>query len=250
MYEYSQFGQVQKPQQQSAVAQHVYVSPGYPTQEVLPPAPAEPRGSSRHSKIAKFFAIVGIVVLVLSYIPQLGFIAAQASGIDTVNQNFAETVADAQANAVERKESGYTPPFDPRLPQKNMLIIPSIGVKTVINEAPIENYEDALQKGVWRVSDFGTPSLAKRPTILAAHRYGYLKWSNDFRRENSFFNLPKLEEGDRVEIIWNQRRYIFEVYAGEQATKLTDYSADLVLFTCNDLSSNVRIARYLKLLEV
>jgi sortase (surface protein transpeptidase) len=143
----------------------------------------------------------------------------------------------------------YQPPFDAALPLENRLEIPSIGVTTKIVEEPLERYEEAFRVGVWRVPDFGDAYNREKPMILAAHRFGYLAWSNQYRRENSFFNLPKLEIGETVEVIWGQRRYLYEIYAGEEAPEITNYGADLILYTCKFLESDVRIFKYGRLIE-
>jgi hypothetical protein len=143
----------------------------------------------------------------------------------------------------------YQPPVDPALPETNRIIIKSIGVDTAIVENPLSKYEDAFRQGVWRVPDFGTPYERKQPTILAAHRFGYLAWTNAYRRQNSFFNLPKLKLGDQVEIIWNQRRYLYEIYSQEEAPQITNYGADLILYTCKFLESDTRVFKYGRLIE-
>ena len=67
--------------------------------------------------------------------------------------------------------------------------------------------------------DFGTPLDRTKPVILAAHRFGYLAWTNLYRRKNSFYNLPKLKEGDLVEITYKQRKYTYEIYAESREKK-------------------------------
>jgi len=89
-----------------------------------------------------------------------------------------------------------------------------------------------------------------KPTILAAHRFGYLAWSIPYRLKNSFYNLPKLKVGDLVEIDWGQRRYVYEVYAEGKGEEITDYTADLILYTCEAMNSSVRIFRYARLLRI
>ena len=144
----------------------------------------------------------------------------------------------------------YQPMFDATLGKENRLIIDEIGIDAKLNESSQEDVEEALREGVWRVSEFGTPYARKRPTILAAHRFGFLDWSNDFRRKNSFYNLPKLEEGDTVEIVWAQRKYLFEVYGIEEGAEILDYQADLILYTCKFLDAETRVFVYAKLLEI
>jgi sortase (surface protein transpeptidase) len=136
------------------------------------------------------------------------------------------------------------------LPLGNWVVIPKLGVRTQINEATTEDHEDALRKGVWRVPEFADPTQgAKFPTILVAHKYGYLTWSNKFRRENSFYNLDKLAVGDTFDVIWDQRRFTYEVYAGDKGKEISDYSADMILYTCEHLNSPIRIFRYARRVE-
>ncbi len=140
---------------------------------------------------------------------------------------------------------------DPSLPEGQFLNIPEIGVQTVIWEASNENFEQALRKGVWRVPEFSDPRQTGqgRPMILAAHRFGYLEWSQDYRLKNSFYQLPKLEPGDEIEIVWEQRRYKYQVKVVEEGTEIEDYSSDLILYTCKFLKSPIRIFVYADLVE-
>lgn len=200
-------------------------------------------------KIAKTLALVGFVLIVASYGPSILYFA-QSGGKNVVSKFLALTAKDVPLGQIEtRIASNYEPAFDPTLPKLNTLAIPSIGVKTTLQEATYENYEDALRRGVWRVADFGAPGEAK-PVILAAHRYGYLAWTNQFRRENSFYNLPKLEVGDVVTIVWHQRKYTYEIYAEEKGKQISDYSANLILYTCVTLTGDERIFKYARLLEI
>jgi sortase (surface protein transpeptidase) len=142
------------------------------------------------------------------------------------------------------------PPVDPSLPTANGLIIESIGVKGEINEG--EDWQNILRKGIWRVPDFATPAdqLTNRntdkptnwqkPIILAAHRWGYLDWSSGFRKLNSFYSLPKLKEGDKIQIIWELRKFEYEVYSVQTGTEIPEYNADLILYTCQLWNSPVR----------
>lgn len=141
------------------------------------------------------------------------------------------------------------PPKDENLPEGNWLIIPKIGVRTLIGENPEEKMEESLRDGVWRVPEFGDPLKPREPMILIAHRFGYLKWTNEYRRKNSFYNLDKLEIGDTFDVIWDQRRFTYEIYAGEEGKEITDYEADIILYTCKYLNSPVRFFRYARRVE-
>lgn len=140
----------------------------------------------------------------------------------------------------------YAPAYDPSLPDGNWLIIDKIGINTPIREAI--DWEEALRYGVWRAYQFATPDVRDDAVVLAAHRFGYLSWSNTYRRTNSFFNLPKLEVGDQIQLVWEKRLYTYEVYEGYTDTVLRDFDADLILFTCEVLNSDRRIIRKARLL--
>ncbi|MCC7303813.1 sortase [bacterium] len=142
------------------------------------------------------------------------------------------------------KPSLKLPEFDASLPRQNTLKIPRIGVNTVIQEGT--DSKKALYHGVWRVPEFGTPLRNEDPIILAAHRYGYIEWSPAFRKTSSFANLPNLKNGDTFQMIWEQRSFVYKVYHVEENTVLTDYSADIILYTCKYLKSPVRIVVYAK----
>ena len=134
------------------------------------------------------------------------------------------------------------PDIDPSFPKENGLIIDKIGVKGQIHEGT--DWESALKLGVWRVPDFGSPENTSLPIILAAHRWGYLDWSAAFRKLNSFYSLPKLAVGDTIKIIWNQRPYEYKVYSTTTGTKITEYKANLILYTCQLWNSPVRFFIY------
>lgn len=152
-------------------------------------------------------------------------------------------------NPPSTKPSLPLPPLNPSLPTQNGLLIDKIGVKGEIHEG--EDWEKILKTGIWRVPNFATPSTIHDlpstkplPIILAAHRWGYLEWSASFRKLNSFYNLPKLVEGDKIELIWEQRKYKYVVKAVSTGTEITDYSHDLILYTCQLWNSPVRFFVY------
>lgn len=88
----------------------------------------------------------------------------------------------------------------------------------------------------------------RKPTILAAHRFGYLEWTQEYRLKNAFYNLPKLKNGDMVEIIWDQHKYTYQVQDVVEGTEITDYTSDLILYTCKFLVSPTRIFVYARLI--
>jgi sortase (surface protein transpeptidase) len=139
-------------------------------------------------------------------------------------------------------ETVSLPDVDPSLPTENGLIIDKIGVRGNIHEG--EDWENILKKGIWRVPNFSTPLDDNKPVILAAHRWGYLEWSNSFRKLNSFYSLPQLKPGDTITIVWDQRPFEYKVYSTGTGTEITDYNAKLILYTCQLWNSPVRFFVY------
>ena len=199
----------------------------------------------------KISLILGFIFLFLSFAPSFWYSAT--SKVDEYSIALLDTVngkSEVKKDSPIVQIPDWQPAFDPKLGRDTTLKIAEIKLDTKINEKTYQNYEDALRLGVWRVPDFGTPADRSKPMILAAHRFGYLEWSNLYRRKNSFYNLPKLKSGDLIEVIYKQRKYIYEVYGESRGEEITDYSANLILYTCETLNSKVRIFKYARLLQV
>lgn len=227
------------------------VSP-QPVGTVMPVLPVKPfgRASTVFIKFSRFLALIGVALILFFYAPRV--LALGGTVISSTFENFKISTTEILTLKSHQNTSKtiILPPFDPRLPASNRLLIPSIGVDTQVQEATLGNYEEALRKGAWRVSDFGAPNDNAGPIILAAHRFGYLTWTNTFRHNNSFYNLPKVEVKDLIEIDWNQRKYLYEVYAVSKGTQILDYSADLILYTCETLTGDNKIFVYARLIQI
>lgn len=230
---------------------------GYWRRGALVESLTKKRAKSRSRKrllamVAMGLWVVAALVLIVPVVPYALY-GLFPETTATVADSLGETVdvETSQFGAVVYEEPVYVPPVDESLPRENRLVIEKIGFDSQIGEAAVEEVEEVLRKGPWRVSDMGTPVLRHAPMVVAAHRFGYLAWTNQYRRENSFYNLPKLENGDRIEIIWEQRKYVYEVYGGYTDDELSEesYQADLVLYTCEVLNSNRRVVRLARLVE-
>ncbi|MFA7627913.1 MAG: sortase [Candidatus Dojkabacteria bacterium] len=202
--------------------------------------------------LSKIYLVFGIVliffafsIIAITFYPQIWY-SVSNTATETEAATIQEQLTEIEEYEPEEetKEPETTlPPLDTSLPKENVLRIASIGVDSEISQEP--NADEGLEEGLWIVPDFGTPEINDLPIIIAAHRFGYVYWSSDFRQKSSFYNLPKLRVGDRVQIIWDQRSYEFEVYKAEDNTQITDYEADLILYTCRMYNSPIRVFRYL-----
>lgn len=196
--------------------------------------------------VAKFFLSA---IIVTSLLVAAVIIVPEVYSKIFSSQSSVSEVADAAKQGVEEQPQKslvpepYLPPKNPDLPTGTWISIPRIGVHSEV--LATENPDEALDKGVWMVPDFGRPGDYSQPTIVAAHRYGWdWWWQTDYWKYNSFYLLTETEPGDLVEVIHDQRKWVYEIYAGEEGKLITDYSADLILYTCKYLNSPLRHFRY------
>lgn len=211
------------------------------------PKPWSKRVLSSFLSIVSLFSIVVALVI---FVPAAYYLVFPADVIEITPPEqgtaFGGSFEDPIVEVPEEK--AYLPPKDESLPEGDWLIIPRIGVRTQLRET--ENPEEALAKGVWQVPDFGDPGDREEPMILAAHRYGWQWWwKDDYWRYHSFNLLPDTEPGDRIEVISDQRKWVYEIYAGEEGEDITDYNADLILYTCKFLQGPLRHFRYARLID-
>lgn len=195
-----------------------------------------------------FLIFLAFIIVAISFYPQIWYSVDRGATeveLATIERQITilEEVEVEEIVQEIPQEQTTIPPVDTSLPAINTLRIGGIGVDSEI--VMDRDAKTGLQKGIWIVPDWGTPEENDLPIIIAAHRFGYSTWTREFRETSSFFNLPKLKVGDRVQIIWGQRSYEYEVYMAEDNTQIVDYSADLILYTCRMYNSPVRVFRYL-----
>lgn len=203
-------------------------------------------------KVSNIYGYIGIFLVVLSLgifmIPTLPYLVYRVNPeetekeIESISTEISKDVINTNTN-----DSKEFPPIDPSLPEQPYVRIPNIGVNSPIFYQ--QDYISALKKGSWMVPEFGTPMNGNTPIILAAHRFGYRNWTKEFRNMISYYNLPQTQEGDIIEIVWEQRLFRYEIYKGEESNYISDYDADLILYTCKFFNTPIRIFRYARLID-
>ncbi|MGI6423488.1 MAG: sortase [Candidatus Dojkabacteria bacterium] len=202
--------------------------------------------------LSNLYMFIGILLVVVSIgvflIPTVPYIVYNINPKETEKEieTLTEEFSTENINT-EVVEEDILPPVDLSLPTKPYIRIPSIGINSPISAE--QDYISALRNGTWMVPEFGSPMNGKTPIILAAHRFGYKSWTKETRNVISFYNLPKTKNGDIIEIIWEQRKFRYMIYAEGEGTYITDYNADLILYTCKFFNTPVRIFRYANLIE-
>jgi LPXTG-site transpeptidase (sortase) family protein len=201
------------------------------------------------NKTLNVYTYIGIGLLVLAIvlflapsIPQFIYSLDKSSTTKEITVISDENIS--QLNDIVNTQN-QLPKLDLTLPTSNYISIPKIAVYSPLSQG--KNYEEILKNGAWMVNNFPSPEKQKKPVIIAAHRFGYIYWSDKERKKISFYNLPKLKVGDTVEVIWKQRKYVYEIKKSEESRKITSYDYDLILYTCKWYSSPVRIFKYANL---
>lgn len=193
--------------------------------------------------------IIGGVISAVFFLPQVYYrvfpaqvVATEAATPGTVlGGEFQKPTAETQGRQ-------YVPPVDDNLPDGDWIIIPQIGVRTQFKST--EDPNDALVEGAWLSPEYGRPGDVGVPIIIAAHRFGWQWWwQSDYGKYHSFYYLPDTTPGTQVEIISNKQKWVYEIYAGEESDGISDYSADLILYTCKHISSPIRYVRYARLID-
>lgn len=212
------------------------------------------------NRLTTIYTILGFLLLTTSLalilIPTFPYIWYRINPQATQQEivMLSEEIAEMETTEIEEifkeektQEVDPGPPHNPNLPEGYFVSIPSINVLSPISDNP--DYEEALKSGTWIVPDYGTPENPTLPIILAAHRFGYQYWDREERERISFYNLPQIDTEEYISIYWNQREYIYQIYKGQESEYISDYGADLILYTCRHFNSPVRIFRYAKLVE-
>lgn len=114
---------------------------------------------------------------------------------------------------------------------QNKLVIPRIFMDQPVLEGP-DVY--TANKGIWRLPAGSTPDKGGN-TVLIGHRFLYSS------SQGVFYNLDKMQVGDKIALFWDNQRYVYEVSELKTVSpKQTDIEAPtedarLTLYTCTPL---------------
>lgn len=207
------------------------------------------RISGKITLLMTAIALTGLLVSAVFFLPQIYYRIFPAQVVVT-ETTLPGTVLGGDFSTPTKQSPGrqYEPPIDESLPEGDWVIIPQIGVRTQFKSTVDPN--EALVEGAWLSPSYGKPGDTGVPIIIAAHRFGWQWWwQSEYGKYHSFYYLPDTSPGTQVEIISQQRKWRYEIYGGEENNTISDYSADLILYTCKHISSPVRYVRYARLID-
>lgn len=190
----------------------------------------------------------GVVLLIIPVI-FVAFPPQKSISAGSTRQDI-ETEVISQSLFKPGVEEGISQPETILVPENeavtfgNTIKVPAVGIDTVIYET--QSIDAALEKGVWRMPEHGTPANNGTTTVLAAHRWGAYNLSTAKRIKDLFFALDRVNIGDVIEIGWNGKTYRYVVTDKEENSIVSKDPGDLLLVTCKyaNNSSPIRILIY------
>lgn len=117
------------------------------------------------------------------------------------------------------------------IPEENVLVIPQIGVDSVIVEGM---GPESLDQGLWRRPQSSTPDKGGN-TVITGHRFMYSSGPK------TFYNLDEIKPGDKFFMYWEGKEYDYEVMdvftVEPNQTEIENDTQEpvLTLYTCTPL---------------
>lgn len=171
-----------------------------------------------------FIALVCIFLILMPVIPEVVYYFKQVTGTFGF-----KTVEIREGVGSDSSDEEIT---SDNLPKGNTLIIPSIGLRAPVVEG---SDDSALSRGAWRRPNTSTPDKGGN-TVITGHRFEYLPPNN-----LTFYHLDKVEDGDKVQVYWEDELYEYEVKSifvvDPSAVEIEDNTDEpkLTLYTCTPL---------------
>lgn len=174
-----------------------------------------------------FFGIlfINVITFALPLLPEIEYRIENIlnPNLDPVYQSNLAVLIRGENNEDSNKELKAPP-------EENTLIIPAIRLDTKVFEGDIDN----LNKGIWHRNFSGDPAAGGN-MVLIGHRFQFTSG------ENTFYQLPKVKEGDLIGLFWNQVEYnykieeVFEVNPSDVYIENPTEEHILTLYTCTPL---------------
>ncbi len=99
--------------------------------------------------------VVGLIAAGVPVVPMVWY-RLKPTVTTELSKILQEPVVNQTQTHLVRTYDDWQPEVDSTLQPGERISIPAIKVKTAITEAPTEDFEWALSRGIWRVPDFGT----------------------------------------------------------------------------------------------
>ncbi len=181
--------------------------------------------------ILGLIALGSFTLLALPYLPRLRYLIFKPK-ID----------ATSYQQAAQSTKEGKEAPIDNEAQKPgNRLVLPGIGVDTQIIDGR-NIYVIGKNQGVWRETGNIDPTQEGN-IVIAGHRFLYTATNGGW-----FYNLPELQNGQKIYIRWDSKVYEYEIYNSKTVlptqVDIRDTDPDvpkkLTLYTCYPLGSTAK----------
>ncbi len=191
-----------------------------------------PHLHDKHYRVLNHVLLVILVILAgyimfTPFVPEvLGYYDRWTD--DTRGYRYQSTLAKQAAGSSHITITSLKP-----IPTENTLVIPQIGVDSVVVEGI---GPDALDAGLWHRPNSSTPDKGGN-TVITGHRFLYSAGPK------TFYNLDKLTVGDKFFMFWKGKEYDYEVVdifvVEPDHVEIEDPTSEplLTLYTCTPLWS-------------
>ncbi len=199
----------------------------------------------RHFRVMNH-VLLTILVILAGYIMFIPFIpevmAIYTKQTDTTRGYKYQSKLSTSASKVEKIVVESLKP----IPKENVLVIPQIGVDSIVIEG---SSPSALDRGLWRRPHSSTPDKGGN-TVITGHRFMYSAGPK------TFYNLDEIKRGDKFFVYWEGKEYDYEVtdvfVVEPNQTEIEKESSEpiLTLYTCTPLwTASQRLVVRAKLIQ-
>ncbi len=192
------------------------------------------RNLLKNKKLLLILLVFPLYFIVAPFYPRVEYWFYKMKGLsldNVVDENGSDIITEEVDLSSDETYSNKTNDTFDNI-KENRLVISDINVDINI----VEGYSDeVLSLGAWRRPNGGTPDKGGN-TVITAHRFQYLPPNN-----RTFYNLDKVEEGDRLIVFWEGVRYVYkvtEVFVVEPDDVEIEAGLDgnfLTLYTCTPI---------------
>ncbi|HNQ31506.1 MAG TPA: sortase [Candidatus Woesebacteria bacterium] len=194
-----------------------------------------PHLHERHFKRINHLLLI-ILVLLSAYIMFIPFVPEVTAFYNKQTDKTRGFKYESRLAIQEAERLGISREYLKPIPNENRLVMPQIGVDSLVVEGI---GPDVLDKGLWRRPNSSTPDKGGN-TVITGHRFLYSSGPK------TFYNLDKVQIGDKFFLFWEGVEYDYEVVdifvVEPDQIEIEDNTPEplLTLYTCTPLWSSAQ----------
>jgi LPXTG-site transpeptidase (sortase) family protein len=165
--------------------------------------------------------VLSVYILLAPFLPEIIY----------TTKNVGRASSDVQSPYISESPTIKSVQNPKPIPKDNRLVIPKIEVDSNIVEG---DSEAVLDTGMWRRPKTSTPDKGGN-TVITGHRFLYTSG------QNTLYHLDKIERGDVIQVFWQEKEYLYEVFdiktVAPTEIQIEDNTTEpiLTIYTCTPL---------------